>query len=99
MSIGAKVAKHVVLDKFESQIKTAEAKLEIMKVKAEAAKAIFEIKATAALLPKMHAIRQKVQEPKTSGGNHWEQAKADVEARIAKFEKSLDELESKAKVS
>jgi uncharacterized protein (DUF1499 family) len=97
MSKDANIAKQIVHDKLESQIKTAVKKLETLKLKAEAAKAILEIKAIVALVPKAQAIQQKLQELKTSGGERWEQVKADVEARIAEFEKSLEALESEPK--
>jgi multidrug efflux pump subunit AcrA (membrane-fusion protein) len=99
MSDDVTIAKQVVHDKLESQIKTAEAKLETLKARAEAAKANLEIKAIAALLPKKQAMQQKFQELKNSGGERWEHAKADLEGRIAEFEKSVRALESKAKAS
>lgn len=99
MSNAANMAKQVVHDKLESQIKTAEAKLDMLKARAETAKAIVEVKAIAALLPKKQVIQQKFQELKESGGDQWEQAKADVEGRIADFEKSVKGIESKAKAS
>jgi hypothetical protein len=93
------MAKQVIHDKLESQIKTAEAKLDTLKAKAEAAKAIVEIKAITELLPKKQAIQQKFQQLKDSGGDGWAQAKADLEGRIADFEKSIKGFESKAKAS
>ena len=97
MNDDVKIAKQVVHDKLESQIKTAEAKLEALKAQAEAAKANLEIKAIASLLPKKQAIQQKLQELKNLGADHWEQAKADLERRITEFEQSVKALESKAK--
>jgi hypothetical protein len=97
MNNDAKIAKQAVHDKLESQIGTAEAKLEVLKARAEAAKANLEIKAIAALLPKKKAIQQKLQELKNLGAERWEQAKTDLERRIAEFEKSVKALESKAK--
>jgi phage shock protein A len=97
MNDDVKIAKQAVHDKLESQIKTAEAKLEMLKARAEAAKANLEIKAIAALLPKKDAIQQKLQELKNVGAERWEQAKTDLERRIAEFEKSVKALESKAK--
>jgi hypothetical protein len=91
------LAKQAVHDKFESQIKTAEAKLDTLKAQAETAKANLEIKAIAELLPKRQAIQQRLQELKKSGGDRWEQAKTDLDARIADFEKSVKGIESKAK--
>jgi hypothetical protein len=89
-------AKQAIHDKLESQIKTAEAKLETLKAKAETAKANVEIRAIAELLTRKQTIRHKLQELKKSDGGRWEQAKADLEARIAEFEKSVKGIESKA---
>ena len=93
------LAKHVIHDKLESQIKMAEAKLDTLKARAESAKANVEIKAIAELVTKRHELHQKLRELKNPGGNRWEQAKADLEAGIADFEKSVKGIESKAKVS
>ena len=97
MSTGVNIAKQVIHDKFESQIKTVEAKLDSLKARAETAKANVEIKAIVELLAKTPVIQQKLHELKNAGGERWEQAKADLEARIADFEKSVKGLESKAK--
>ena len=97
MSTDLNIAKQAIHDKFESQIKAAEAKLETLKARAEAAKANVEIKAIAELLPKKVEIQQKLEQLKKSGGDRWEQAKADLEGRIADFEKSVKGIESKAK--
>jgi multidrug resistance efflux pump len=99
MSTDLNIAKQAIHDKLESQIKAAEAKLETLKARAEAAKANVEIKAIAELLPKKVEIRQKLEQLKKSGGDRWEQAKADLEGRIADFEKSIKGIESKAKAS
>ena len=90
------MAKQAIHDKLEAQIKTTEAKLDTLKAQAEMAKANLEIKAIAELLPKRQAIQQKLQELKKSGGDRWEQAKTDLEARIADLEKSMKAVESKA---
>lgn len=97
MSTDLNIAKQAIHDKLESQIKVAEAKLETLKARAEAAKANVEIKAIAELLPKKVEIQQKLEQLKKSGGDRWEQAKADLEGRIADFEKSVKAIESKAK--
>jgi predicted nucleic acid-binding Zn-ribbon protein len=88
------LAKQVVHDKLESQIKTAQAKLDTLKAQAETAAANVEIKAIATLLPKQQAIQQKLQELKEASGDKWEQVKTDLEGRIAEFERSLQEAES-----
>ena len=97
MSTDTSIAKHVIHDKFEAQIKTAEAKLDTLKARAETAKANVEIKAIAELLTKKPLIRQKFQELKNAGGDQWNHAKADLETHIADFEKSVKGIESKAK--
>ena len=95
MSTAVNVTKQVIHDKFESQIKTAEAKLDTLKARADAGKADAEIKAITALLPKKQVIRKKLDELKRSGGDRWEQTKAEIEKRIAEFEKSVQGIESK----
>jgi phage shock protein A len=97
MSTDVNLAKHAIQDKFESQIKTVEAKLDTLKARAETAKANVEIKAIAELLTKKPVIQHKLQELKKSSANQWEQAKADLETRIADFEKSVHGIESKIK--
>jgi capsule polysaccharide export protein KpsE/RkpR len=96
MSSDGNISKQVIHDKLESQIGTAEAKLQTLKAQAETAKANVEIKAIGALLPETKAIRQKLQELKKSGGDQWERAKGDLEGRIADFEKSVKRIGSKA---
>jgi multidrug efflux pump subunit AcrA (membrane-fusion protein) len=97
MNIDMNLAKQAILDKLEAQLKTAEAKLDTLKARAETAKANVEIKAVTGLLTKKQMIQQKLQELKKSGGDRWEQAKADLETRIADFERSVKEIGSKAK--
>ncbi|MGA8366175.1 MAG: hypothetical protein ACLQMT_10640 [Candidatus Acidiferrales bacterium] len=96
MNTDTNVAKHAIHDKLQSQVSTAEARLETLKARAETAKANAEIRAIAELLPQKQLIRQKLNELKDAGGERWEQARADLEARIADFEKSVKRLESKA---
>jgi hypothetical protein len=97
MSADVKLAKQAIHDKFESQIKTAEAKLNTLKTRAEAAKANVELKAVTELLTRKQTILQKLHELKGSDGGQWDQVKADLEARITDFEKSVKGIESKAK--
>jgi phage shock protein A len=97
MSTEVHVAKHVFHDKLESQIKTAEAKLETLKARAETAKADAEIKAIAELATHKLEIQHKLHELNKSAGEHWEHAKADLEARVAEFEKSVHQIEAKLK--
>jgi hypothetical protein len=89
------LAKQAVHDKFESQIKTAEAKLETLKARA-AAKANVELKAITELLPKKQMIQDKLGELKESSGDKWEQVRGELESRIAEFEKSVKAIETRA---
>ena len=93
------MAKQAVHDKIESQIKTAQAKLETLKAQAEATKANVEIKVIADLLTRKHAIDQKLADLKKSGDDGYEQAKGDVEARVAELEKSVKAIEAKVHAS
>jgi multidrug resistance efflux pump len=97
MSTDVSLAKQAIHDKLESQIKLAEAKLETLKARAEAAKANLEIKVITDLLTKKPVIQQKLQELKKAGADRWEQAKTDIETRISDFEKSVKGIESKLK--
>jgi phage shock protein A len=93
------MAKHAIHDKLESQIRTAEAKLETLKARAQSAKANAEIKMVAGLLTKQQAIKREMKALKKLGGEKWERAKSDLEARIAHFEKSVRGIKSKSKKS
>jgi len=97
MSIEVSTTKHSIHDKLESEIKAAEAKLQTLKSKAEAAKANAEIKAITDLTAQKLEIQQKLQELKKTGDDKWEHAKKDVEARIAAFETSIKGIEAKVK--
>jgi hypothetical protein len=98
MSIEGNAAKHAIQSKLESQINTAEAKLQTLKARAEAAKANVEVAAIGNLLAQTVALHQKLQALQKSGADRWDQAKADFEAKIAGFEKSVKEVEAKVKL-
>jgi DNA repair exonuclease SbcCD ATPase subunit len=93
----ANATKHAIHDKLESQIKTAEAKLQTLKARAEAAKADVEIKAIVDLLTRKEELHRKLQELKKSGEARWEIVKADLVLRIATFEKAVERIEAKVK--
>jgi capsule polysaccharide export protein KpsE/RkpR len=80
----------------KSETKVEEARLNTLKARLDAIRANVEAKAITELLTKKQVIQQKLRELKKTGGDRWEQAKADVEGRIADFEKSVKEIESKA---
>ncbi|MGA3372875.1 MAG: hypothetical protein ABSC48_14055 [Terracidiphilus sp.] len=97
MSIEASAARHAIHDKLESQIKTAEAKLQTLKARAEAAKADVEIRAIGGLLTRKEELLGKVEELKAAGQERWQHAKNDLVALIAEFEKSVKGIEAKVK--
>ena len=68
MSTPLKMARKAIHDKLESQIRTAEAKLDTLKARAETAKADIETKAIGVLLTKQRAILQKLWGLKKSEG-------------------------------
>jgi hypothetical protein len=94
MSNEMNAAKQAIHDKFESQIKTAAARLDTLTARAEDGKANLEIKAVAALMPKKQMIQKKLQALKKSGGDRWQQAKTDLEKRITEFEQSVKQFEA-----
>jgi hypothetical protein len=93
--VALNAAQKAVYDKVESQIHTFEAQLATLKAKAESAKADAELKAIANLATTKLALDHKVRELKKAGQAAFEQAKADVEARIAEFAKALKAIEAK----
>ena len=99
MSTEMNLAKKAVHDKIESQINGVQATLETLKAKAEAAKANAELKAIAELLTKKVAIDHKLAELKKSGETTYQQAKTDVESRVADLEKSVKSIEAKFKAA
>lgn len=99
MNTDLHLAKQATHDKLASQLRTAEATLDTLKARAEAAKANVEIKAIAELVRKKPVIQQKLGELRKAGDNEWERAKRDVETHIADFEKSVKGIGSKVKRS
>ena len=98
-TVAANAARKAVYDKVESQIHAFEAQLATLKAKAESAKADAELKAIANLVRAKRMLDQKVADLKKTGEAAFQQAKADVEARIAEFDKSVKAIESKIKGS
>ena len=95
MNTDEKLARQAIHDKLESQINTADAKLNTLKARAQTAKANVELKAITELLTRKQTIAQKLQELKKSGEDRFEQVRADIEAQIADFDKSVKGIESK----
>src|SRR5215471_1698705 len=97
MSTETNVAKKVLHDKIESQINTAQAKLEALKAKAQTAKANAELKAIADLITEKRSIDQKLAGLRASSDATaaYDKAKADVESRVAGLEQSVAALEAR----
>ena len=97
VTVTVNAARKAVYDKIESQIHMFEGQLATLKAKAESAKADAELKAIANLVTAKRALDQKVVELKKAGEAAFQQAKADVEARVAEFDKSVKAIQSKIK--
>jgi chaperonin cofactor prefoldin len=98
-TVAVNAARKAVYDKVDSQIHTFEAQLATLKAKAESARADAELNAIAKLATAKLTLDQKVRELKTAGEAAFQQTKADVDARIAEFEKSVKAIESKIKAA
>ena len=96
-NVAVNAARKAVYDKVESQIHTFEAQLATLKAKAESAKSDADLRAITNLVTAKRTLDQKVAELKKTGEAAFQQAKADVEARIAEFDKSVKAIESKIK--
>ena len=94
-NVAVKAARKAVYDKVESQIHTFEGQVATLKGKAESAKADAELNAIANLAGAKRTLDQKVAELKSAGETAFQQVKADVEARIAEFDESLQAIASK----
>jgi hypothetical protein len=94
-TVTVKLARKAVYDKIESQIHAFEAQVATLKAKAESAKADAELAAIANLATAKRALDEKVAELKNAGEVTFERVKADVERRVAEFDKSLQALASK----
>ena len=98
-NVAVSAVRKAVYDKVESQIHTLEAQLATVKAKAESAKADAEIKAIANLAAAKVTLDRKVVELKKASETAFQQAKADVDARIAEFETSVKAIASKVKAA
>jgi len=99
MTTDANIAKQAIQDEFESQIKAAEAELELLAGRAGGAMVKAEVEAYETLLPKLLAIQQKLKELKKSTGAQWGQTKADLELLIGDFKELLKEIALAAKAN
>jgi hypothetical protein len=89
--------KQAIQKKIASQLKTVEAKLDALKARAQAAKANTELKAITELLTRNQVIQRKLHALEKSGRGRWGEARSDLEAQIADFEKSVRGIESRVK--
>ena len=99
MTTGAEIAKQVIQDELESQINIAKAELEALAGRAEGTMVKAEVEAYEALMPKLQAIQQKLQQLKKSTGAQWQQTKADLEVLISDFKESVRETASTVKAN
>jgi hypothetical protein len=90
-------ARKAMYDKIDSQIHMVEAQLATLKATAESAKADAELKAIASLVSAKRALDQKVLDLKKASEASFQQAKADVEARVAEFDQSVKAIQSRIK--
>ncbi len=98
-TVAVNAARKAVYDKVEAQIHSFEAQLSALKAKAETARADAELKAIANLVTTKKTLDQKIAELKKAGETAFQQAKTDVEARIAEFDKSVKAIESMIKAA
>jgi predicted nucleic acid-binding Zn-ribbon protein len=94
-NVEATAARKAVYDKIESQIHAFEEQVATLRAKAESARAAAEVKAIANLSAAKKTLDEKVAELKRAGETAFQQVKADVDARVAEFDKSLHALASK----
>jgi hypothetical protein len=97
MSTETKIAKQAVHDRIDSQVKSVQARLETLKAKAEAGTAAAST--IADLFVKKQLIDRMLSDLKKSGEGRHQQAKADIESRVAELEKSVQAIEAKFKAA
>jgi len=89
-------AKNALHESIESHVKAAQAKLDTLKARAASVKASAElVKAIADLMVKKRLVDTMVAEMKKAVGAKADQAKADIESRVAELEKSIKAIEAK----
>lgn len=97
MSTETNIAKQAVHDRIDSQVKSVQARLETLKARAEAATAAAAT--IADLFVKKQLIDRMLSDLKKSGEGRYQQAKADIESRVAELEKSVQAIEAKFKAA
>ena len=97
MSTETNTAKQAVHDTIDSKVKTVQAKLESLKATTEAAAAAG--KTLADLYLKKQMIDRLMGDLKKSHEEKFEHVKADIEARVAELEKSVQAIEAKFKAA
>lgn len=96
-NVAVKESRKDVYEKVESQLQGFEAQIATLKAKAESVTADAELKAIANLTTAKQTLDVKVAELKSAGETTYRQVKADVEARLVEFGKSLEAIASKSK--
>jgi len=101
MSTEIDIARKAAHDKFEAEIRSAQAKLETLRAKASAAKADAEVKVIGDLFTKKQAIDRKLAELKLKHATEaaYQQAKTDVQAKVAELQQSVQAIEAKFKTA
>jgi DNA repair exonuclease SbcCD ATPase subunit len=84
-------------EKISSQLQQTKAQLEELEARAKGKMAQAEIETINHLKAKQQEIEKKRQDLKTSGDAKVEQVKAEIDAEMAKFKTSLEQLATKLK--
>lgn len=92
VNVAESAARKAVFDTIASRIHTLEAQLAMLKAKAESAKADTEVTAIAKLATAKQTLDLKFAELKSNGAAAFDQVRADVERRVAEFDKSLQSI-------
>jgi len=99
MSTEMNMARKAIHDKIEAEISSVQAKLDTLRAKAEANKADAELKMIAELLTRKQAVDHKLAELKKASESAYQQAKTDVQSRVAELEKAVQGIEAKFKTA
>jgi phage shock protein A len=91
--------KQAVHDKLKSQLRLAQAALDLLKARAESAKASDDLKLIAKLLLSKQTLDLLLNQLKKSRESTYEQVKTDIESRVAQLEQSVDAIKAKFKAA